>query len=313
MSGIAQYGAALDALYQNFNAAFDEGYSAINDQNNLPWWDKVAMRIDSTTDEEVHTWIQQIPEVREWLGDRHFAALSEASYRLKNRHFERSVAVNKNRLHDRRISVEAPLMRSLGRAFRKFPDRAIASELLIGYASRKCWDGLSFFNDTHYVDPLNTAAGSFDNLRASTALTAANFDTVYADMCGFEGPDGQPLGIVPDTLIVPPTLRTTALLIAKAAYVPSAAGTATQTNVNEGTVDVLVIPELASESTTWYLASLKGAFKPLIVQVREEPVFELILGPDSDHCRKKNELVYGADCRCAFGYGLPQLMVRCTA
>ena len=139
-----------------------------------------SSRIDSTTDEEVHTWIQQIPEVREWLGDRHFAALSEASHRLKNRHFERSVAVNKNRLHDRRISVEAPLMRSLGRAFRKFPDRAIASELLIGYASRKCWDGLSFFNDTHYVDPLNTAAPAapVTALAQSTDLGNADADSL---------------------------------------------------------------------------------------------------------------------------------------
>lgn len=312
MSGIAQYGAALDALYQNFNAGFEEGYTALNDKN-PPWWTKVAMRIDSTTDEEVHSWIQQIPEVREWLGDRHFAALSEASYRLKNRKFERSVEVNKDRVADRRIGVEMPLMKLLGRAFAKFPDRAIASELLIGYATRKCWDNLSFFNDTHYVDPLNTAAGSFDNLRASTALTAANFDTVYGDMCAFEGPDSQPLGIIPDTLIVPPALRSTAHLIAKAAYVPSTAGTATQSNPNEGTVDVLVLPELASESTTWYLAALNGPLKPLIVQVREEPVFDLILGPDSDHCKKKNTLVWGADCRYAFGYGLPQTMVRCTA
>lgn len=313
MAGIAQYGGALDALYQNFNAAFQDGLSNLLDEYGQPWWKSLATEMPSDTDEEVHAWIQQIPAVREWLGERVLNALSEASYRLKNRTFENTVQVSKDRLADRKIGVETPLMRALGYEFAKFPDRSVAEELLIGYASRLCYDGKAFFADDHPVNVLDASLGTFDNLFASTALTAANFDAVFAAMTQFKNANGKVIGVMPDTLVVPPQLRTTAHLIARAAYVPSTAGTASQSNPNEGIVDVLVLPELGSEATTWYLGKLKGPIKPLIVQKREEPVFDLVFGPDSDHCKKTRQLAWGADCRYAFGYTLPQLMARCTA
>lgn len=311
MSGIAQYGAALDALYQNFTTAFEDGLSGLQGKFNKPWWGGVAMEVPSMTDTEVHTWIQQVPGVREWAGDRVFNAISEVGYALRNRDFEDTVQVDRNRLDDRKVGAEVPLMRALGYAFSKFPDRAIAEELLVGYASRTCYDGLSFFNDAHPVDVLDASKGTFDNLLA-LALTAANFDTAYAAMAAYKNADNKVMGIVPDTLIVPPQLRTTAHLIAHAAFVPSTAGTATQSNPNEGVVDVLVLPELASEATTWYLACLKSPFKPLIYQNRKAPVLEMLFGPDSEHAKKTKKIVFGADCRAAFGYTLPQLMIRST-
>lgn len=311
MPGIAQSNAALDALYQSFNAAFEEGFAGLLDEYGRPWNSQVAIEIPSDTDEEVHAWIMQIPGVREWVGDRVLNALAEAGYRLKNRKFENTVQVSKDRIADRKIGVETPLMRMLGYNFAKFPDRAIATELLIGYATRKCYDGKAFFADDHPVNLLDASKGTFDNVLA-LALTAANFDTAYAAMAGFKNADGEVMGITPDTLLVPPQLRTTAHLIARSAYVPSTAGTATQSNPNEGIVDVLVAPELGSEPTAWYLGKLKGPLKPMIRQVREAPVFDLVFGPDSDHCKKTNNCAWGADCREAYGYTLPQLMIRST-
>lgn len=314
MSGIAQQNAALDALYQNFNAAFQDGYQNLLDEYGRPWWSQIAMEIPSDTDEEVHSWIQQIPGVREWLGDRVLNAISEAGYRLKNRTFEDTVGVSKDRIADRKIAADAVLMRMLGYQFAKFPDRSIATELLAGYATRKCWDGKAFFATDHPVDPLDASKGTFSNLNASgMGLTAANFDSVFSAMSLFKNADGNILGVVPDTIFVPPQLRTTAHLIARSAYVPSTAGTATQSNPNEGVVDVVVLPELGTEATTWYLAKVKGPLKPLIRQTREAPVFDLVFGPDSDHCKKTRQLGWGADCREAFGYTLPQLMVRSAA
>lgn len=312
MSGIAQYGAALDALYQNFSAAFEQGLVGMNEKNK-PWWNQVAMEVPSDTDTEVHEWIQQIPGVREWSGDRVLNAISEAGYALKNRVFEDTVQVSKDRLDDRKISADAVLMRMLGYQFAKFPDRTIYTELLAGYASLKCFDGLPFFDNSHPVNVLDSSKGTFDNLYASTALTTSNFETVYAAMTQFKNADGNVMGLLPDTLIVPPQLRTTAYLIANAAVVPNTAGTASQDNPNRGVVDVMVLPELGGESTTWYLAALGGPLKPLLLQTRAEPVFEVVFGPDSDHCKKTRKIAFGADCRKAFGYTLPQLMIRCTA
>lgn len=71
-------------------------------------------------------------------------------------------------------------------------------------------------------------------------LDAAAFNTAYASMAGQKGDNGRPLGVRPKLLVVPPTLRATALEVVKAER--NAAGA---TNINRDVVDVLVCPWLA--------------------------------------------------------------------
>ena len=84
-------------------------------------------------------------------------------------------------------------------------------------------------------------------------------------MTAYTGEDGEPLGVNPRALIVcPPALEDTALEIVKADR--DAAGA---TNVRKGQAEVIVIPELANESTTWYLADTSRPVKGLIFQLRK--------------------------------------------
>lgn len=70
-------------------------------------------------------------------------------------------------------------------------------------------------------------------------LSAANFGAAVAAMGSFKGDNGKPLGIRPSLLVVPPTLRDAALTITKADIINNT------TNVQRGSVDVLVTPWLA--------------------------------------------------------------------
>ncbi len=70
-------------------------------------------------------------------------------------------------------------------------------------------------------------------------LTAANFGAAVAAMGSFKGDNGKPLGVRPSLLVVPPTLRDAALTITKADIINNT------TNVQRGSVDVLVTPWLA--------------------------------------------------------------------
>lgn len=65
-------------------------------------------------------------------------------------------------------------------------------------------------------------------------LDAASFNAAYAAMTGLKGDNGKPLGVRPTILVVPPSLRATALEVVKAAV--DAAG---KTNINQNVVEVL--------------------------------------------------------------------------
>ena len=71
-------------------------------------------------------------------------------------------------------------------------------------------------------------------------LDAAALNAAIAGMAGMKGDNGRPLGIRPKLLVVPPSLRDTALQLVKAAQAANGA-----TNINKDVVDVLVTPWLA--------------------------------------------------------------------
>jgi phage major head subunit gpT-like protein len=56
----------------------------------------------------------------------------------------------------------------------------------------------------------------------------------------------------------------------------------------------------------WFLMDTSRALKPLILQVRKEPTFIAKDRPDDDRVFMNKEFVYGADLRCAVGFGFWQ-------
>lgn len=88
---------------------------------------------------------------------------------------------------------------------------------------------------------LNVGFGLWQLAYASKqTLDATSFNAAYAAMQGMKGDNGRPLGLRPKLLVVPPSLRATALEVVKAER--NAAGA---TNINRDVVDVLSTPWLA--------------------------------------------------------------------
>lgn len=88
---------------------------------------------------------------------------------------------------------------------------------------------------------LNVGYGLWQLAYASKeTLDAASFNAAFASMQSLKGDNGRPLGIRPKLLVVPPTLRATALEVVKAERTSAGA-----TNINRDAVDVLVTPWLA--------------------------------------------------------------------
>lgn len=307
----------LSALFQSFNLSFNKGFKA-----QPTWWQYVAMQVPSDTEEEVYAWLAQMPGVREWIGERKAARLAANGYRLKNKDWEQTLAVERNKIEDDKVALFGNLFDLLGREKAKHPDRQIAKLLINGADSvlGLCWDGQAFFSTGHPVDPnAEGTSPTFDNRFTSTALTPDNFELVYATMSAIKDANGNAMTVMPDTLFVAPKKRATALRIVSAGVqaVTQGSGAAAIDNVNQGLVKVVVVPELATavggNDDTWYLGQCEGPIKPLIRQMRADHGFQARTDPTSDNVFNKKTYEYGGDTREAFGYSLPQLLCRCEA
>ncbi len=81
----------------------------------------------------------------------------------------------------------------------------------------------------------------------------------------------------------------------------------------DGTGAVTATPNIqgnaAAAGTPWFLLSLDGSLKPLVLQQRTEPEMDEISDPKNDAVFMKDQYLYGIRYRGSFGYGLWQQAV----
>lgn len=151
--------AGLSRLYTGYNALFTKGFGEAG-----RIYDKIAMKTTSSTSEEIYAWMGQIPQIREWLGDRFIHKMSAYDWTIKNRDFEATISVPRNAIMDDRFGTFGPLFQEFGQRTGEFPDKLLAELIASGF-TKPCYDGQYFFDADHPVDTGEAAAGSVSNLQ----------------------------------------------------------------------------------------------------------------------------------------------------
>jgi phage major head subunit gpT-like protein len=203
-----------------------------------------------------------------------------------------------------------------GDASARWPDDIVTAALIAG-TTTNCYDGQFFFDTDHPVDFDDASAGTYANYHTGTALTQANYNTVYATMQGRLGESGKPLEVQPTILMVPPSLRQTGMQILQAQLIAQAqtnmagsenVGASAPTNVFQGDCRLIVNPRLVADTTgAWYLIST-DRIRPMIFQQREAPTRTQIIDPANPVVFNQDEWQFGVKARGAAGYGLPFLI-----
>lgn len=290
----------LATVHTGFKASFQAGFAGAQID-----YDQIVMEVRSQTSIEEYGWLGANTRFREWLGDRVIQNLALHDYSIKNKTFENTVSVPRDKIEDDQYSIYSPLMQQLGQDAKEHPSELVYALLKNGFAG-KCYDGQFFFDTDHPVISANGQETSVSNFQGGSGtpwflldvtrvmrpiilqkrknynfvaktgdkddnvfdrnefvwgvdarlnvgfglwqlayasretLDAASFNEAYADMQSLKGDNDRPLGIRPKLLVVPPSLRATALEVVKAER--NAAGA---TNINRDVVDVLVTPWLA--------------------------------------------------------------------
>ena len=151
----------LNSLFVGYSAMFNKAFSET--PVNYP---KIAMTIPSETNETTYAWMGQIPNMREWIGSREIQNLMVHDYVVKNRTFELTLKIPVNDIADEQYGVYAPLVSEMGLSAKKHPD-SLTFDLLRDGFKRKCYDGVSFFSDSHPM-------GGLHSLLSLTFVTSAS-------------------------------------------------------------------------------------------------------------------------------------------
>lgn len=287
---------------QNLQVGFSKIY-ATGWESTAPKLTEIATSVPSSTRTNTYGWMARLLKMRKWLGPRVIQNLNTHAYTLENEPYELTVGVDRDDIEDDQLGVYNPIFDELGRNSRKWPDQVLKTALQAG-TTNLGFDGVAFFATTHPLNP----AGNQSNNFTSSALSTTNFATVRAAMMGYTGEDGEPLGVMPNLLVVPPQLEDTANTIVTAEF-----GSSGASNVQKGQARVMVVPELANAATTWYLADTSHAIKGLVWQLRKAPVFVSKTDVNDDNVFFQRQFIWGVDGRGVAGYGPWFLLARSIA
>jgi phage major head subunit gpT-like protein len=304
--------AVIDAIFYSFGQQFQAAYDS-----QTPWCDKLCTHLPSNGRENRYAWLDKLPVMREWVGERQVQNAIARGYSIVNKDWELTVEVDRNDILDDNIGVYSPIVSSMGVQAKLWPDYRCAEILQLG-VSLLAFDGQPFFGDSHPINIDDSGAGTYDNNFAGTALTAANYNTVRSTMLSYLGRDGKTLNVRPNLLVVPPQLEQAARQILNSDYIAPAAAfgqntTGIQTNTLKGSAELLVVPQLSNQATTWYLFDTTKPVKPMLFQLRKAPELIPYVNPSDPELFRRKKFVYGVDSRGECGFTLPFLAARAIA
>jgi len=137
--------ATLQAIRTGFSLLFQGGLDQVESQ-----YEAIATVVPSTTADNTYGWLGQVPNMREWLGERVIQAVMEHDYTVKNKDFELTLGVDRNAIRDDNLGTYNPLFTEMGRATAAHPDEMCFRALAAGFDER-CYDGQNFFDTDHPV------------------------------------------------------------------------------------------------------------------------------------------------------------------
>lgn len=250
--------------------------------------------VPSTTQTENYGWLGSLPAMREWTDERVPRGLLEHEFTIVNKDWEVTVAVDRNVLEDDQYGQLKMRIQAMAEEARRHVDQLVFGLLAAGFAN-PCYDGQAFFSTSHAEGASGTQAN-----KGSAALTAAAYGAARAAMMAFQDDQGKVMGVVPDTLIVPPPLESPARQILNSDFYPES-GMEHVGNPWKGSARLIVSPYLA-DANDWFLLATGRAVRPLILQMRREVTFNALeAGSEAGFLRKR--YLYGADARYNVGYG----------
>lgn len=292
---------SIQAVFVGLKTLFNNAFAAAPST-----WEKIAMKVPSSTGSNLYAWLSAFPKMRRWVGEKHVKNLQAYSYSVTNEDFEATVAVDRNHIEDDQLGIYQPQAQMAGYSAKQLPDE-IVYELVNGAFVSLCYDGQYFFDTDHPV-----AGGSVSNMStkalsvATLAAAQASYGAARTAMRKFRDEDGRPINCIPTVLLVPPALEDTARALLTVDRLEDG-----KPNPYKGTAELVVEARLTSD-TAWFLLDTSKPVRPFIYQERKAPVFVQQTDAEAEDVFNRKQFKFGAEARAAGGYGFWQMAFGST-
>jgi phage major head subunit gpT-like protein len=291
----------LTNLFISLKTTFNNAFAAAPSV-----WDKIAMKVPSTSGQNDYAWLSKFPRMRKWIGEKTIKSLEGFKYVIVNDDFEATVEVDRNDIEDDNLGIYGPQAQMAGESAKQLPDEIVIDVVNKGFTT-KCYDSQYFFDTDHPVRNADGTVSSVSNLgtkklsAASQAAAIASLGAARTAMKKFKDDEGRPLNITPNVLLVPPALEDVANVLATNDRLDDG-----KANPYKGTFTPVVDARLTSD-TAWFLLDTTKPVKPFIYQERKAPVFVSQTDMNADDVFSRKQYKFGAEARAAGGYGFWQL------
>lgn len=294
----------LSALFISFSKNFEDAYFS----EPAPLLDNIASNIPSNTRDQRYPFVQALSgAMRQWVGERQTQNVVVDGFVVTNLRYENTLAIQVDDLMDDQYSVYSNmLIPNLARHAKLLPDQQIANVI---NGNQVGFDGVTFFNSAHPIDPSGLTTGTQSNIVTTNPLNATGLAKAQAVMMGLKGPDGLPMGSYGNVILVPPSLKFAADTIANSSYFPINQNGQTgvfgsASNVFQGQYTVVASPWITDtgDPTTaaWYLLDCRNKqLCPFFWQMRMAPQLVQLVNPDNSLVFMQDRIYMGVKMRGA--------------
>lgn len=296
---------SLDALFISFSQIFKEAYMGTPQ----PLTEAIGQRVPSNTRDQRYPFVQALTGfMRQWLGERQIQNVVVDGFTVTNKKWENTLAIERTDVEDDQYGVYVNmLVPNLARHAKMLSDVEIADVI---NSNPNCFDGQAMFSASHPIDPSGAVAGVQSNSLSGKPLNGQNLAIAQAAMLSFKGPDNKPMGIVGDTILVPPSLKYAADILANSTFFPDvqngSAGAVfgAQANPWKGQYKVVCSPYLTDSgdpaTAVWYLLDCRSpSMRPFFWQEREAAQLVQLVDPSNPIVFMQDQYLMGARSRGA--------------
>jgi len=295
-------------------------FAALEHAQLAPWVDDISVKFDSDQELETYEFLLTPPPMREWKGPRTPQDLLEASFTIRNVHYETSVDIPVAWLRrDKTGRIDIRIQELAQRGVQHWEE--LLTDLIINGNSTTCYDGQYFFDSDHsegdsgtQVNLITATQVSSLNVTTAASPTAAEMMAAILDviayMMKYKDDHGEPINEdARGWLIMCPATKiwTSALAAVHNDVINQSTNTLKNSEFN---LKVVANPRL-TWTTDFAVFRTDAPVKPLIRQ--EETHLEVKMkGEGSDYEFNQAAWSVGVDAWRAVGYGRWQYAARCT-
>lgn len=306
---------AVTSLQEANQALFVNEFAAAQAHEGVV--DALATRTASRALIERHNFLGSVPKMRDTTYQPVvLEELNRYSLTIENREWTSALEIHRLSMETDQLGYLRPRIAQLARE----AVRHDASLILENMASPgNAFNGTSFFNDAHTIGDSGTVDNKISVAAATgTVPTVQEFQTAVSDararMREFNDDKGRPMGLMPNVVVVPAELETTAWLAINGAFSKDVIGPvvpATQNGILQGGGYTLIVNPYLTNAAICYFFHTLGEVKPFITQTLVAPEMGMT-SPGSDLWVVHNKLVQAV--RKVGNYGItdPRYAIEVT-